>query len=358
MDSNAHIIEYWEKQPDVLKEIVDNAAERTRDFVGLFQKTNPTGIYLIGSGTSLNAEEAAAPYMREMLDIEVSVMPSSCIGKIQGERPLIVFLSQGGSSTNTLKAMEQLKDCPFITVTGEEKCEIASRSTYHMTIGCGVENVGPKTLGYTCSVMILYMMATETARACGKISGEEYRNIRSDMYVGLENMRFNMESAKKWVKDNRADMSEIENYLFIGRGVTALALKEGCLKVLETIKKPALSYEFEEYLHGPILFMNERVGGFLFISGEGEEKERFEKLAACQKKYSRNTYIITTDEKIKGTKVLHIRQTGKSYTEVFETVVVPQLVSVSVQEYLGIEDGAEIYDEYTAVCPTKYNNGR
>ena len=81
-------------------------------------------------------------------------------------------------------------------------------------------------------------------------------------------------------------------------------------------------------------------------------------MKTCQKKYSRNTYIITTDEKIKGTKVLHIRQTGKSYTEVFETVVAPQLVSVSVQEYLGIEDGAEIYDEYTAVCPTKYNNGR
>ena len=352
------IYENEEGLGDVLGEILEHSAERTEVFTTLFQKVDPTGIYLIGSGTSLNAEEAAAPYLRDILNMEISAMPSSCIGKIQGERPLIIFLSQGGSSTNTLKAMEQLKRYPFLTLTGEESCEIASRSRNHMTIGCGVENVGPKTLGYTCSVLILYLMGTEAARASGRISEEQYRKIREEMKRGIENMRYNMDAAKKWVEANRADLAEIENYLFIGHGVTASALKEGCLKILETVKKPALSYEFEEYLHGPILFMNERVGGFLFISGEGEEKERFEKLAACQKKYSRNTYIITSDETLKGKKVLHIRRTGESYTEVFETVVIPQLLSFTVQEYLGIEDGAEIYDEYTAICPTKYNNGR
>ena len=67
---------------------------------------------------------------------------------------------------------------------------------------------------------------------------------------------------------------------------------------------------------------------------------------------------LLSDETLKGKKVLHIRRTGESYTEVFETVVIPQLLSFTVQEYLGIEDGAEIYDEYTAICPTKYNNGR
>lgn len=358
MDSNKHIIDYWKKQPVVLKEILDTGKERAKQFVSLFRKECPTCLCLIGSGTSLNAIEAAAPFLREILDIEVLVMASSYIEKIQGERPLVVFLSQGGSSTNTLKAMDHLKGYPFLTVTGEERCEIASRSRYHMTIGCGKENVGPKTLGYTCSVMILYVMAMEAARAAGKITEETYRGIREIMYQGIENMQFNMNAVFKWVDENRADLAKIENYLFIGHGVTAAAMREGCLKVLETIKKPALSYEFEEYLHGPILFMNSGVGGFLFISGEGEERERFEKLAACQGKYSEHTYIITTDKKLTGKKVLHIRQTGRSYTEVFETVVVPQLISVDVQKYLGIEDGAKIYDEYTAICPTKYRNGR
>lgn len=358
MNSNKHIIDYWKKQPVVLKEILDTGEERAKPFVNMFQKEAPTCLCLIGSGTSLNAQEAVAPFLREILDIEVLVMASSYIEKIQGERPLIVFLSQGGSSTNTLKAMEYLKKYPFLTITGEERCEIASRSKYHMTIGCGEENVGPKTLGYTCSVMILYVMAIEAAKAMGKITREKYCEIREIMYQGIENMQFNMNAALKWIDENRADLGKIENYLFIGHGITTAALKEGCLKILETIKKPALSYEFEEYLHGPILFMNSGVGGFLFISGEGEEKERFEKLAACQEKYSENTYIITTDENQTGKKVLHIRQTGRSYTEVFETVVVPQLIAVDVQNYLGIEDGAKIYDEYTAICPTKYKNGR
>ena len=46
------------------------------------------------------------------------------------------------------------------------------------------------------------------------------------------------------------------------------------------------------------------------------------------------------------------------YTVVFEIVGSPQYLAAVVQGYLGIVDGSPLYDEYTALCPTKYRNGK
>ena len=115
MESNAHIVEYWKTQPEVLEACLKNSLPLTENFVKLYQEVRPTHLYLVGSGTSLNAEETAVSFMKEMLDIDVISMPSSYVHDIRGDRPMFVFLSQGGSSTNTLKAMEETAAYPFIT---------------------------------------------------------------------------------------------------------------------------------------------------------------------------------------------------------------------------------------------------
>lgn len=360
MESNAQIIKYWNTQPEILKKMLEDSRRLTEEFVKLYMEVRPDHIYLIGSGTSLNAQEGAAAFMEEVLEADVHTMPSSYLHNIRGEHPLLIFVSQGGSSTNTLKAMGQVRDYPFITVTGEAECEIASRSRHHMAIGCGEEPVGPKTVGYTSSVMILYLMALEAGRAAGNLTDSRYEEIKNTFYQGICYMRENMDAALEWIEKQKADLMKIKKYIFVGHGTGAAALKEGCLKILETVKYPAFSYEFEEYLHGPILAADGETGGFLFLPEEKEERERMEKLVGCQKKYSKYTYVIT-DEKAEGAEAdgrLRIKKTGASYTEVFEIVVIPQLIAALVQGYLKVPDGSPLYDEYTAVCPTKYKNGK
>ena len=118
---------YWKSQPEVLRQILEQRKSQTEEFVKLFCAVNPDKLYLIGSGTSLNAERAAAGYMETMLDVDVCAVPSSRIPQLRGERPMVVFISQGGSSTNTLQAMEQLAAYPSISITGEAECEIRRR---------------------------------------------------------------------------------------------------------------------------------------------------------------------------------------------------------------------------------------
>lgn len=358
MESNANIVKYWKTQPTVLSGMVKRSRELTKEFVELYREVKPTHLYLVASGTSLNAEEAAIPFLTELFQVDVACMPSSYLHNIHGSRPLIVFLSQGGSSTNTLKAMEALKDYPAITVTGEEVCEIAARSSHHMVIGCGEEPVGPKTVGYTASVMILYLMALEAALAAGTVAEKEYEGIKECLMEGISCMDHNMKTFVSWMDRYGKELEKIKKYFFVGHGSGAAALKEGCLKILETVKYPASSYEFEEYLHGPILAADQETGLFLFPAGGEEERERFRKLAECQGKYSAYTYTFTDQTEETTEKVIGIRRTGRDCTEVFENIVIPQYLAAVVQGALGVADGSPLYDEYTAICPTKYNNGK
>lgn len=86
---------YWKSQPEVLRQILEQRKSQTEEFVKLFCAVNPDKLYLIGSGTSLNAERAAAGYMETMLDVDVCAVPSSRIPQLRGERPMVVFISQG-----------------------------------------------------------------------------------------------------------------------------------------------------------------------------------------------------------------------------------------------------------------------
>ena len=104
--------------------------------------------------------------------------------------------------------------------------------------------------------------------------------------------------------------------------------------------------------------MDACTGAFLFLSGKSEERERFRQLAECQSKYSQYTFLITDEEGETDGNTLRIRKTGAMYTEVFEIVVIPQYLAAVVQGYLGIADGSPLYDEYTALCPTKFRNGK
>lgn len=349
---------YWQRQPQVLQSILDGRKEQAAEFVKLFCQVRPDRLYLVGSGTSLNAGNAAAPYMERILDTDVRVTASSRIPALRGARPMVVFISQGGSSTNTLQAMERLGAYPAISITGEAECEIQRRSQHHMLIGCGEELAGPKTIGYTASVMCFYVCALEAALACGVLSEERYREEVQLLYTAASQMQENIGRAEAWFERNRQELVKIHKYVLVGCSGAFAAATEGCLKILETIKVPAMSFEFEEYLHGPIILTDEELGGIFYISDAPGEKERMQELARCHAHFSPYVYPVTGDEGQPDPKALRLLCTGRDHTRVFEAVLAPQLLAARVPELAGIPDGSPMYDRYTSSCPTKYNNGR
>ncbi|MDR1256228.1 MAG: hypothetical protein LBJ86_00590 [Spirochaetaceae bacterium] len=349
---------YWKTQPDILEDIFTKRKELTARFVHLFLDTKPEHLYLVGSGTSFNAISAAAPFIEETLGIAVRTVMPSRLPAVFGRRPLIVYLSQGGSSTNTLAAMDALAAYPSIVITGEEDSEIARRGANHMLIGCGPEFAGPKTAGYTSSVLILYLCALESALASGAMPQPRHDGITATLACLAADARVNIARTEMWFTRNQQELLAVQKYILTGRGFAGAVAVEGALKLLETIKVPAIGFEFEEYLHGPILMTDAALGGVFFISEDPEVKPRMVELARCHQRYSRFTYTVTRDDAIQGDRVLHLQMSGNPFTEVFEFVLMPQLLAARVPGLLGIADGSEVYDAYTGACATKYNNGR
>lgn len=353
--------EYWKSQPDVLKRILDTRKEQVRPFVKLFCACQPDKIYLVGSGTSLNAEQVTATYLEQILNLDVRTVASSRVAELRGQRPMAVFLSQGGSSTNTLHAMERLRETPSICITGEERCEIQRRAARHMTIGCGEEQAGPKTVGYTSSVLCLYLCALEGALASGRIGQPFYGEKIALLYAAVENMRENLVRTEQWFERNQDELVQIQKYVLVGTGGDSVAAREGCLKILETIKVPAMSFEFEEYLHGPIILTDSRLGGIFYIGGDAQERQRIVELARCHAEFSRYMYLVAEeggDDGAQDPRTLTLVRTGQDHTQPFEAVLAPQLLAARVPQILDLEEGSPTYDRYTSCCPTKYNNGR
>ena len=351
------VYSYWRQQPHVLKSILDERADLTKSFVQLFAQVMPDRVYLVGSGTSLNAERAAVPLMAQAMGVEVTPMTSSLIDQLHGQRPLVMFISQGGSSTNTLEAMRKLAHYPYITLTGEQECEIKARSACHGLIGCGQELVGPKTVGYTASIMSLYVYALEAGRQCGRMPQTDYEACIATLYAAVGNMPGNLSATEKWLDVCRQDMCQIDKYVLVGSDLAGVTAAEGALKLQETIQKPCMAFEFEEYLHGPILMTDQRLGGLFYLMGQGQERERIQELYTCHKQYSRYGYAVS-DTASTDSHVLHVATTGKNYTLPFECVLAPQLMAALLPQAMGIPDGNEIYDVYTSRCPTKFDNGR
>ncbi len=350
---------YWQTQPRVLRGIVENRVSLTRAFVEAMKSVNPDRLYLVGSGTSRNAALAAAGFMQKLLMREVTAITPSDLPPIFAKNPMMVYLSQGGSSTNTLEAMDRLSQYPYVSITGENDCEIGKRSRRHMLIGCGQELVGPKTVGYTASIMCLYACALESALALGLLDAGLYGAHVNRLLQACDDMEKNILAAKAWFDARQEMFTAVGKYVLVGNGVAGLTLVEGALKILETIKVPTLAFEFEEYLHGPILLTDQNLCGIFALSGQEEQRVRIEKLYEIHGEYARYAIAMAgADWAPRGEHVLPLAMSGSPETEPFEFVLLPQLLSACVPGLMGLEEGNEIYDAYTSRCPTKFNNGR
>ena len=154
--------EYVVGQPEALARLMDIRREASAVFVKKYREANPDRIYLFGSGTSLNGAALAAPFMQEILGIEVTAVEASRITEIPifAKRPLFLAISQGGTSANTIKGIEKFKDSPMMVITSKPNSTMGTRfPELHVLLECGEEKAGPKTKGYTCTILTFYSLS-------------------------------------------------------------------------------------------------------------------------------------------------------------------------------------------------------
>ncbi len=320
-------------QFDCMKKIIINKKVILKEFIDFYRNIKPDRIYLVGSGTSYNACIAAAPFMEKTLEVETVSIAPSAMGKLYGKKPLVIAISQGGCSTNTISAINRVKKIgvPVVTLTDPKDTPVGNMGDLSVHLAADNELVGPKTRGYASSILTLCLMALEAGRECGTINEAEYNKAIAGYNETFDNGDKYFKACQDFYDLNFEDLSKARKYIFVGKGITAEVAKESALKVLETLCYPAIGYEYEEFLHGPVCCADEELALFLSLPYD-EDKERMLKTADIIRDITRNCYIITHDPDMKGDKVLVLPSTEPRYSSAFTNILFGQLISAKLTE--------------------------
>ena len=350
---------YIYEQQQALQHILHARKSGTAAFVSRCNGALPDRIYLIGSGTSLNGALAAAPFMEQVLHREVTAHAPSSLPVIRGEAPLVVLISQGGNSTNMLAAAETLRGKPLLAVTGTLDCRLNDLCDDHTLLACGPEEAGPKTKGYVSTILTLYLMALEAALAAGELPGQKYDAFIAELESAFAQIERNLRDAEVWVRTNASPLAATPQFVLVGKHQAGLVAREGALKFVETILAPALAYEFEEFLHGPIGLICSDLGGIYFLPPKGDpDHERMLALADYHKKQGACVCIVAPEGDAMLEGALTLRSAGPWYTLPFVYILVCQLIGAILPELMGLDDrGMQIFRQVDQLVNIKYNGG-
>jgi len=353
------MVQYIKEQPEVLKKIADDRKRIAAKFVELYTSVKPDCIYLFGSGTAFNSVNVTVPFMQKILGVPVQGYAASQMTEVQlfAKKPLFCAISQGGSSTNTIKAIEKFKAEPMIVVTADLEATMANRyPDKHVLLECGEEMVGPKTKGYTSGMLTFYIFALEAGLAAGTISQAEYDAYIAEIYEVCDAMTGNVEKTFAWFEKNKEELKKTNAFVIFGKDEGARMAVESALKILETVRYPAMHYEFEEYLHGPIMMGDEKLTiiGCLPLDEDGKRAHDLIKLFYNDVTKLAFAVMGEEDPELPNALVLDIAK--DQYFAPFAHILPGQVISALLPEAMG-RDGLNI-DQFKKVDSVVHTKDR
>lgn len=272
---------------ELLKQIIQKYVENEAKY---------KSIVLFATGSSSNAAFGAVPFMTERLGIPVYVEEPSIAANYHSnfrEDILYIAISQGGHSASTIKIVNELrhKKIDIFVLTSDLSSPIAETGATIIPMGMEVEEMPYVTLGYSITVLLLILFASEVAYRIKKTSSAIYEKDKKEIELVIENMPKIVEISEEWTDKYLIQSCDMKRVYFIGYGAAYGVAREGETKVTETVHITAQGKELEEYMHGPYLGLHNS-DRFVFIEPQGRLEDRAKKLQNFLKLHSNHVSVI------------------------------------------------------------------
>jgi len=337
--------------------IFDKAPEICSGISADFKEHQYKRILLVGSGTSNNACLAARDFMRAVLKTPVEVYTSydyAHYNTLFLKDDIAIFVSNEGESTNTIDAINTAKKngvrTYIVTEAAKNTCTLTADAK--VVLDCGFEYFGPKTKGYTCSVLTLYMIALETAKAMDRVSDAEYEHYRETCRNSLSRIPSIIDASEEFISKNREELIGCERAYVVGYGPHVATALEGSLKCLETVRYFYFSFEAEEFLHGPLASVKDDVYTFI-INPKNGDHERCEAIYKGMSRTNSHVFNITSEKDDQDPHVFCGPFTDDEYMSVFEYIIFFQLLAYRTFTGKGIDLNVRNYPKFSNTVPTK-----
>lgn len=282
--------DYILEQPEILQRIAEDqyiSAIKKQLADQLITEDPPVKkLVMIASGTSYNAAVCASHYITLPAEIIYPYQFNMyCDLQTYPAGTLFIFISQGGESIETYKALDRVRaHYKTVAVTARENSSIGRHAHSCLLFGCGEEQVIYRTKGFTSSLLTLIIL--------GKIAGKDHDLATLPQAVPEKSQLHNfIQSSRKFFSQHNHSLSQASAFFFIGSGNNSIIAHEAALKAIETIRLPAMSYELEEFIHGPQNAVTTSVQ-IVIIENREDTQQKAWKLFVALRKLGRQAYFI------------------------------------------------------------------
>ena len=219
--------------------------------------------YITACGTSWHAGMIGKYLLEEFAGIPVHVEYASEFRyreTIVGPDTVVIAISQSGETADTLAAIRKARDKGALTMG---ICNVVGSSISRET-DCGVyTHAGPEigvasTKAFTAQVTVLSMFALMLGRNKKRLSKSQGQEITRSMNKLGGYIKEVLEDDKQ-LKIVAKDTQNVNNYLYLGRGLNYPVALEGALKLKEISYIHAEGYPAAEMKHGPIALIDEKM---------------------------------------------------------------------------------------------------
>lgn len=350
------MISYVKEQVPMTRTMTEARADIAAPFMEAFGGMKPARVFLLGSGSSYHASLMAKPVVQKVLGVEVSVSPPTlmpCLKTIDVKNSMFIAVSQGGRSSSTMDKVEEIRAAggKVVAITGSHDTPVAKGSDVSILLRCGEETLGPKTKGVTGSILTLIFIAMEWGKKLGTADAAFCDALIADIGKAADNMDENIARTLAWCERNKVEMAPCTHIAVLGEKFDFGVALESAMKLLETIDRPVIGYEFEEYLHGVFCMLTEQSYMMFLLPYIKEDQGRFIALYEYAKKYKAKCYMISRGDYDDDSHNLNLVTTGNDYLSFFEILLPGQLLSAVLSAQVGLDVGTSTHPDFNDAVP-------
>ena len=217
-------------------------------------------IIIIACGTASYAGMVGKVLIERIARIPVEVEIGSEFryqDPIVDDRTVVLAISQSGETADTLAAMEEGRQkgailWSIVNAIGSQAMRIADG---FISMQVGPEIGVASTKAYTAPLVDLYMLAILLGEMRGTLDEKKRRQLVEDLRL-VPDLAGRCLDQEEEIKKVAESFLEVNNALYLGRGVNMPTAFEGALKLKEISYIHAEGYPAGEMKHGPIALID------------------------------------------------------------------------------------------------------
>jgi len=258
------------------------------------------------------------------------------------DKTLLIVVSQSGETADTLAALEaaQQRGAPVLAICNVVDSSIARKADAVVYTHAGPEISVASTKAFTTQLTAFYLLGLYLGRSTGKIN----KNLEAECIQALVEIPMLVErilhDSEEIIAGGARLFSQVQDFLYLGRGINYPIALEGALKLKEISYIHAEGYPAGEMKHGPIALIDEQMPVVVLIPRDEVYGKTLSNLKEVESRGGR--IIAVTDDADE-----ELRSIAEMLIEIptTSTSLMPLLLAIPLQllaYYVAVERGTDV----------------